>query len=204
MTSNPISSDFNNKIPITGKPNKLEFYYKFTSPGNDTFTTSVFVTNNDAFIGIGYTKKFVQKNEYTKMSLPILYQPGTSVMPDSAVIVFEVGGSTSFIEGSKLLIDDITFGYATGVLEQKPLFTAEVEVWPNPATDEVNISIVGADKKVLIELVNMLGQTIQQSVHEVKGAKINASFNLMALNKGIYFIKVSDADGARGFRLLHQ
>ncbi|TAE77611.1 MAG: hypothetical protein EAY81_12295, partial [Bacteroidetes bacterium] len=84
MTRSGNGNDVNNKIPISGKPTRLDFYYKFYTPESDTFTASVYMVKGEDIIGIGTVSKFTQKSDYTKLSVPITYGPGINSQPDSA------------------------------------------------------------------------------------------------------------------------
>ncbi len=204
MTRSGSGENVNNKIPITGKPSRLDCYYKFFLQSDDTFNVSVYLTKGEDVIGIGTAVKFIQRVDYTKLSVPIMYAPGSNVMPDSAVIIFSLGSPTFMVEGTRLIIDEVTFGYSTGLAEQIPSLNADVKIWPNPATDQVNISVSNANKQVTIELINTLGETIQRQVELAQGDKTTVTFDLAGLNTGIYFVKVTDNTGSKGFRLIHQ
>lgn len=205
MTKSGSGENVNNKIPVTGKPTRLDCYYKFFLQSDDTFNVSVYLTKGEDIIGVGTAAKFIQRVDYTKLSVPIMYSPGSSsIMPDSAIILISLGSPTFMVEGTKLIIDEVAFGYSTGLAEQIPSLNADVKIWPNPASNQVNVSVSDADKQVTVELVNALGQTIQQQVEPVQNGKTNMMFDLTDLNSGIYFVKVTDHTGSKGFRLAHQ
>lgn len=205
MTKSGSADEVNNKIPIKSKPKSLECYYKFTFESEDSFTVGVYLTKGEDIVGMGTVTKNTQRNDYTKLTLPITYSPASNVTPDSAIVIFTLGSATSFVEGSKLILDEVSFiDNSTGLREQFPALNADVSIWPNPASDEVNVEITGADKRVTVELINALGETIQQKEERTEAGKINVKFDLSALHSGIYFIKVSDDTGSRGFRLVRE
>ena len=64
-------------------------------------------------------------------------------------------------------------------------------IYPNPATDKVNIELnIPSSENVTISLINNLGQQIQVSnMGNISGAQ-NISLNTSKLPKGIYFVSV--------------
>lgn len=64
----------------------------------------------------------------------------------------------------------------------------EITLYPNPATDFLNIKSNGSDKVTAIEFYNTLGQRIYyENVSNISDIKIDVS----NLKKGIYFVKVN-------------
>lgn len=204
MTRSDNENEIDNKIPVSGKPMRLDFYYKFFSPDVDTFTASVYMVKAGDIVGIGTVSKSTQKSDYTKLSVPIMYTLGTNIQPDSAIIMFQLGGDEGFVEGTQLIIDEVAFGFSTGLYEKSSLMHVDVNIWPNPATNHVNIEITGADKQVTIELINALGETVQHKKETTQNGNASTVFDLSALQAGIYFVKISDNNGSKGFRLLHE
>jgi hypothetical protein len=112
--------------------------------------------------------------------------------PDSGFMV--VGGSTSTtgqVSGNhggedfwmvKLNKQDTTINDKV----QSIAINAAFSIFPNPATNEINIS--SGDKIRVITLSNLLGQTILNNEYP----SVNTVFiNISSLNQGIYFIKAN-------------
>ncbi len=68
-----------------------------------------------------------------------------------------------------------------------------IEVYPNPATDYININ---TDKKVIIDLINLHGQTIQT----VDGT--NVRMDVRNISTGTYLLKISDGKSSVTRRII--
>lgn len=207
LMTNSSSQDggMNNKIPVTSRYTRLEGYYKYSTLQPDTFSIMVLMTKGEDFIAVAEFKRAANTSNYTKFSIPIVYTSPASIIPDSAVIMITAGSSENFREGSTLLLDDITFALNTGLNDTKDAFKAEVSVYPNPASDYVNIAVKEATHgKVKVELVNIIGQTLKVEETTPVNQQVNMQLNLCDAPKGVLFIKVSDESGSKGYRILNQ
>lgn len=207
LMTNSSSQDggMNNKIPVTSRYTRLEGYYKYSTLQPDTFSIMVLMTKGEDFIAVAEFKRAANTSNYTKFSIPIVYTSPASIIPDSAVIMITAGSNENFREGSTLLLDDITFALNTGLNDNKDAFKAEVSVYPNPASDYVNIAVKEATHgKVKVELVNIIGQTLKVEETTPVNQQVNMQLNLCDAPKGVLFIKVSDESGSKGYRILNQ
>lgn len=207
LMTNSSSQDggMNNKIPVTSRYTRLEGYYKYSTLQPDTFSIMVLMTKGEDFIAVAEFKRAANTSNYTKFSIPIVYTSPASIIPDSAVIMITAGSNENFREGSTLLLDDITFALNTGLNDTKDAFKAEVSVYPNPASDYVNIAVKEAiHGKVKVELVNIIGQTLKVEETTPVNQQVNMQLNLCDAPKGVLFIKVSDESGSKGYRILNQ
>lgn len=194
-----------NKIPVSSRFTRLEGYYKYSTQETDTFNVMVLMMKGEDFIGMADYKQSVNAANYTKFSIPIIYTSAAGIIPDSAVIMITAGSNENFREGSTLLLDDITFALNTGLNDNKDAFKAEVSVYPNPASDYVNIAVKEATHgKVKVELVNIIGQTLKVEETTPVNQQVNMQLNLCDAPKGVLFIKVSDESGSKGYRILNQ
>lgn len=81
----------------------------------------------------------------------------------------------------------------------------EMNVWPVPSLESVNIRLKGEMAPVVkIEVVNLLGQTLKETIIRASGDELNTSIGLADMPKGVVFIKVSNGTVVRGFRVLNQ
>lgn len=207
LMTNSSSQDggMNNKIPVTSRYTRLEGYYKYSTLQPDTFSIMVLMTKGEDFIAVAEFKRAANTSNYTKFSIPIVYTSPASIIPDSAVIMITAGSNENFREGSTLSLDDITFALNTGLNDTKDAFKAEVSVYPNPASDYVNIAVKEAiHGKVKVELVNIIGQTLKVEETTPINQQVNMQLNLCDAPKGVLFIKVSDESGSKGYRILNQ
>lgn len=205
MSRSGKPEEFNNKIPVTGRHTRLEGYYKYDSPGSDTFTVNVLMIKGENFIGFADYTQTKKTGTYTKFSIPIIYTAAASEMPDSAVIIINAGSSTNFTEGTTLLLDDVNFNLSSGIGQIPFELKAEINIWPNPATNQVYLSLKGDLKgTITVEVVNLLGQTIKQLEYPAHGNELQDTLPLDDLPKGLLFIKVTDENGSKAVRLVHE
>jgi PKD repeat protein len=75
-----------------------------------------------------------------------------------------------------------------------------VSIYPNPASDEVKVDLSGIDGgNITLELTDMTGKVIQVQNHLTGGM---AAFNLSAVAKGSYHIRISDGTVQRIARIV--
>lgn len=206
MSSSGQSGITNNRIPVSARYTKLEGWYKYSSPSRDTFTFNVFMLKGDDFIGMAEYRQSVNASNYTKFSIPIVYMSAGGIIPDSAVIIVYSGSSDNFVEGSELKLDDLSFtNGATGLNDANSDWITKASIWPNPASDYLNIEVKGVfSGTVQVELVNILGQTVKETTITGIRNELNTSFDLTDVPKGVLFVKISNGQSSRGFRVLNQ
>jgi predicted aconitase with swiveling domain len=94
---------------------------------------------------------------------------------------------------------DVDSKYAySNVVVVRPNRTTGVKAWPNPFTQNINVSIVSeAATKVNVKLLGSNGQLLQTQSQQIsKGTNQISLNNLDVLPQGIYLLKVEDANGA--------
>ena len=64
---------------------------------------------------------------------------------------------------------------------------SEVSIYPNPATSVLNVSAAGYNQ---VEIINMFGQVVYSN-----SISNNAQINVSDLNDGVYFVRLSGANG---------
>lgn len=204
MSMSGKPDEFNNKIPVTTRHTKLEGYYKYSSPGNDTFRINVLMTKGDQFVGFAEYNQTKKTDTYTKFSIPVIYTSTATQIPDSAVIIISAGSGEVFTEGTTLVLDDINFNLSSG-LETPHELKAEINVWPNPASGFINLALTGELKGLVnVEIVNLLGQTIKHIQYATHRNELQDIISLDGLAKGLLFIKITDDNGSKAVRLVHQ
>ena len=161
--------------------------------------------NAGDFIAVSNYEQATNISAYTRFSIPIMYSAPSAIIPDSAVIMISAGSTETFREGSTLLIDDVAFALTNGVNDYKDELRAEVSVYPNPASEFINVSVKGAAHgNVTVELVNIIGQTLQKEEIKPINQQVDLSLKLNEAPKGILFVKVSDNSGSKGYRVFNQ
>lgn len=204
MSSSGNDTMMNNKIPVNARHSKFEGYYKYETPESDTFEITVLMMKGEDYLGVGEFKQSNTTSGYLKFSVPIIYMTPASKIPDSAVVMIKAGSSEHFVAGSTLTLDDLGFNLSQG-LNNDATLDAEVNIWPNPAADETTLSLKGnINGDVKIEVIDLMGKIIKDIAVKTNGREMQAPVSLAGLPQGILFIKVSDNNGSKGFRILHQ
>jgi hypothetical protein len=85
------------------------------------------------------------------------------------------------------MIDDVSIDFTVGMPENAQ--DVSVAIYPNPATDHLNI--VSGDRINQVDVFNQLGQRIYSTT--VDGNIFN--LNTMTYNKGVYYVRVTTPDG---------
>lgn len=107
-----------------------------------------------------------------------------------------------------LYFDDLLAGTDYGLYEHKsqssisivenPEFLVE-KVYPNPATDFVNIQL-NSGKESTLKVFNSQGKLM----HTVESSTANIQLDLSSLSAGLYIIQVSNSEGESSLKLLKQ
>ena len=80
---------------------------------------------------------------------------------------------------------------------------ASVTLSPNPASDNLNLSISGLSvQKVELEITNVLGQRIYNEALNLQGDNFNKQINVSEYEKGIYFLTIKTNDHATTKKLV--
>ncbi|MES2395200.1 MAG: T9SS type A sorting domain-containing protein [Bacteroidota bacterium] len=172
----------------SGRPEKLEFWFKYYPVGNDVGKASFLLQkwNGSGHDTIAFASMpIAEATSYTLFQLTPTYY--STEIPDTASIGFSSSMNTSTARlGTTLYIDDLTFSGWVGVDEQHSL-TGKVKIFPNPATDNVNIctSIKEANE---IKVFDSFGKL--EGIYKIQDDNIN--INTCLFSSGIYLYDIND------------
>jgi hypothetical protein len=161
-----------------------------TVPGSSGDSTAV--------VGAGEFAVQPGTNQYTKVSIPLVYM-STTIVPEKLIVVFASSdpASDTVHAGNKLLVDDIGFSYASGGTSiRQPLFAEQVAlVYPNPASNTVyfNLNAQERAEDYTLTISDISGRVILQ---EKLKQQINDK-NVKGWVKGTYFYNLSNARNGR-------
>lgn len=179
----------------TQRPATFEFWAKYTPSGTDTAYAAVLLQKRVSAsqvdtIGAGIALVTGTVSAYTKYVMPIIYNSahlGTN--PDTMIIVFSSSGNLKPQVGSKLKVDDITFGFTTGITDfDKGI--SKTSIFPNPTSDEVNFKF-GDEGVTGIKVYNFTGQLV--GTYDVPDGKLKLSAHSFA-NGNYFFTAVGKND----------
>lgn len=106
--------------------------------------------------------------------------------------------------GNNFYIDDINIqGPVVSSIEEKDI-SDQISVFPNPATDEVNLMISGEQGyRFDLVLLNTLGQPVMSKGQQVfNGGTDQYTLNTANLSAGVYFMSIETSTGERAVKRL--
>lgn len=176
--------------PYTQRPEKLTGTYRYKTVETDSITISVvlFKTLNEENTPIASLNivKTDDAEEWTEFSFPLQY--GSTEIPDSILIGFSAGSlDGSNHVGTYLEIDNVK-------LEQTVSYTnaisanMDIDIFPNPTVDFININTENSIKEVSIFDCN--GKNVYHNIPNNNTLKVNTS----DLSKGVYCVRIVDAN----------
>lgn len=176
-------------IPFTGRPEKLEFWCKYTPVGIDTGGAIVVLQrwngNGQDTIAIGFVK-IKATPSYSPFQINLTYY--STALPDTVIIAFASSKTKAQARvGSTLFLDDVAFTGWVGIDEPRAYGTNKVKVFPNPAKDDVTIlaHIEDADN---IRVTDALGRLAGNYI--IRNYSVN--INTDAFADGFYFYEIHD------------
>ncbi len=189
----------NGGFTINFRPDALHGWYKFTSVGGDVLIiTTAFGKNGSAIGGESFLTD-VSKSSYSEFVLNTFWVTGD--VPDTAYIVFQITNTTSGFPhaGSSFIIDDLSWGTATDVSDEKqtPTEFSLAQNYPNPfnPSTKIRYSIpnVGSGlAQTVLKVYDILGNEVATIVNEEKPAGVyEVEFDASQLSSGIYFYRLT-------------
>lgn len=108
-----------------------------------------------------------------------------------------ITGYSDYASIGEYTIAGSVVGVATGISETAKNNTA---LYPNPASDNITVSLNNPGIVNSVNIVNMLGQVL----YSVQTDQPSLNLNLSGYNKGIYFVTVSNANGTSTYRFIKE
>lgn len=98
--------------------------------------------------------------------------------------------------GNNIYLDDINLDTHAGI-EEISTSLSDVLIFPNPADDAADVEFeLNAAERVTLNLVSVLGQTLQTKTAELNPGRQSLKLSLNEIPNGCYFVTIS-ADGTR-------
>ncbi len=182
--------DVRKDFSFTEQPVALMGYYKYTPISGDSAAIDFAVYNGDVELAAykKVEKSFV--NNWTSFYLPLTYT--TTDLPNKVKILFVASAAYDFAnlqncqgrENSTLYIDNISFAYASGLVE--PLMNDfQVQLFPNPAVDVLNFTF-GEEVNAELLVYSITGALVAKQ--KVQGTHYH--LNLSDIETGTYFYRL--------------
>lgn len=77
-----------------------------------------------------------------------------------------------------------------------------LRVYPNPATDDVQIEIENIEEMINFKLISLMGQVLREKTIDSNGNKINTKLNVSDLKPGQYILELSQGNISRSTKLV--
>jgi len=179
--------------------------FKYTGAAVNTFPTnevSVYYTtdcgNNWAFLGKLTNLHVARAGLYTTNYAPNgdwqdTVMTKNALKNDNVQFKFEYSNNGA---SNNFYLDDIEIGEEDNLLKDNIEPLTRINVFPNPSLGDVNIVVSNVkDRNLTVTLVDILGNEVK-NVFEGQAYQNNIQIttNLNSLDKGIYFINVSDGN----------
>lgn len=161
-------------IPYTASPVTLTGFYKYSPSNADQAAVSFEFYNSGMVVG-GNQLILTPAGSYTSFSVAT----NITSTPDSMLLVFYSGDNA----GSILKVDDVQF--TGGDLSVNDVFTFNYGMYPNPATDQINIS-GNMNGVYQISITDLTGKLI---LTEMKNS-MQSTVDVRHLTSGIYNLTI--------------
>lgn len=182
--------------PYHGRPEKLQFWAKYTPVGNDTAVAAVMLRSWNGVVNDTIAAALMSippSPVYTLFELTLDYR--NDFLPDSAIIAFYPSKDSSTARlNSTLYIDDVSFAGWVGMDEAKQKQRI-VYVFPNPAKNSITFSNIDITAGC-ISIMDIRGSMVLKET--ISGDK--TTLDTSALTNGVYIYEVSGAKN----NLLHR
>ena len=190
----------------TSQPNSFSTWYKYAPVGGDSAKFEVIFTLYDALnmvsnpIGYGSSTILTGTSTWTNLQFNITWD--TIAAPDTAIIIASSSGGydiNNFLAsagqiGSQLWVDDMTLqmGFASTDPEY---INKNVNIYPNPSSDFVNISLADLPQDLKLFVYDMNGKQVLVKVMNSN----NYLLDISTLPNGMYGVVIQD-----NFNLIHR
>jgi hypothetical protein len=183
-------------IPFRNRITEFDFYYQYVPNGIDTASCGVqlwdYVHGKRKIIGSGKFVTHTAVASWTLAQVHITYD--TVCTPDTILILFNATSNYSKPKAGSIFYVDSANAINAGIDELNAP-TANVTVYPNPASSEVNfrISASGSEKGYAIVVYDITGKMVGTYAVANNMATINTS----TYNSGLYFYQLHDKNGVQ-------
>lgn len=168
---------------FTGKPTNMIGYIKGELALDDTIAIIVQLTNKNKEVASGLYYTYQSQNNYIKFVNPLTYINAQT--PDTCkIIIFSLSRERDDTM-TNMAIDDLSFEYPANIHSSASI-SQHLKVYPNPATDFLNIESSLEYSKA--EITTSIGSTQSITIDHNK-------IDISTLSKGVYYLKLSNSNG---------
>jgi hypothetical protein len=177
-------------VPYASRTPSVSFWYQYfpqqNNGKNDTATCGVVLSKNHVQIGGGYITMNAAAS-WTQGTVNVNYTMAGN--PDTILVIFSSSSQFKPAPASILYIDGVTAAAPLAVNEVSG--TTSVDVYPNPASSEINFRVTGQNAHS-IKVYDITGKEVNTYSVKDNALTVNAS----AFASGLYIYKAYDVNGA--------
>ena len=185
--------------PAAARPTQMQLYYKYTGPASDSASVLVYLTNTapggiPAIIGAGLAY-FTPSSSYAALAVPMQY--ASSALPDSVHIQISSGDARKLTAGTKLLVDDISFGGTALAMRADASLQAQLTVSPNPSPAGRFVISSPATPELAaapLTVLDVLGREVLRQPAQAAPTP-QRTLDLSNLALGIYLLRLDSKQG---------
>lgn len=177
--------------PYSGRPSCFQGYYKYLPVFGDSAAIYARLTKGGATVGEASMVVKTTVNSYTMFQIPFTYLNNDT--PDSINIVLtsSAGSETNAgRKGSTLYIDEVAVLMTCSQSSFMPVSIFS-EVFPNPATDKLNVRLHENIAFAKMEIFNLTGQ--KTGTYNLNHS--NTEINTADFPEGLYFYRLENESG---------
>jgi len=176
--------------PFTNRISSYSFFYRYIPNGGDgadTATCGVVMYRAHQVIGAGLWKCFNTTSAWTSATVPITYS--MSGDPDTILVQYN---ATSNYNGKHKAHDTLDVGN-TSVLGVGNIAGQHdnVNLYPNPANTEINLSVSGQYQAGMVQVYDMTGRAM--GTYPIRNNFL--TINTQSYTGGLYIYKLLDDSG---------
>jgi hypothetical protein len=186
-THNTLLSGPGPSFPIIGHPTSLTGYYKYAPLNGDTMLIQIQLFQNGFEVSYGVFSTITSASNWTSFNIPL---PSYTSADSGSILLASYNAEGPppdyFPHGNSVLyIDNLNFDNLIGSVPEQSSKNISFNLYPNPATDVVNLNIDNIDNAELtLTIYNVIGKLIRSEIVPQNQRQINVS----DLNSGIYLV----------------
>lgn len=158
--------------------------YKYSPIGLDSgaIGLSFFKNGNQISRNFGF---FTASSTYRTFEIPFVLPQ----IPDTLRIDIISSINEAFL-GSTLFLDNLILKSIITGVDKEVEAIQKVELFPNPANDAINLSLMNNSIQAEISIVDNMGRLYKSE--EIEFGEVNMSINISDLKSGIYYLRIAN------------